>query len=320
MARWIVLGSLVVAVSGCVAEFGVQPREEEADEPGPGDDALPLDPGGDKPPVVDDTAAPPVEEETEPVDPPEEEEPPADDPPPADDCAATSDLVYLVSRGDSSMYLFDPTTLDLTRLGELDCDLFGAPQSMAVSRTGHAYVRWSDDLVYDVDLRTGTCSGTSYAPGAFGAFGMGYATDSAATWRDQLYVANADKLAKVDTATWRRTVLATMPSQSELTGTALGELWAFLPLERPAQLAEIDKSTGATLRSWSLTSFPRPADIDAFAFAAWGGEFFLFVREFGVGSSSDVYRVDSGGRMELVAERIGIDVVGAGTSTCAPTQ
>jgi hypothetical protein len=36
----------------------------------------------------------------------------------------------------------------------------------------------------------------------FDSFGMGYATDAADTWRDQLYVANGTTLGILDTATW----------------------------------------------------------------------------------------------------------------------
>ena len=47
---------------------------------------------------------------------------------------------------------------------------------------------------------------------------------------------------------------------------------------------------------------------------------FVFVRVYGMGESTAVYRVDSAsGRMERVVEGLGINVVGAGVSTCAPT-
>ena len=67
-----------------------------------------------------------------------------------------------------------------------------------------------------------------------------------------------------------------------------------------------------------MPSFPDPYDIDTFAFATWDGEFYLFVRTFGMGSSTDVYRVSPDGQTTRVLENIGINVVGAGVSTCAP--
>lgn len=242
------------------------------------------------------------------------------DPAPEDDCEHTSDLVYVLSRDDGALHLFDPETLTFSSLGRLSCGTSASPGSMAVSRDGQVFVRMSDNAVYAVDLSTMACARTAYSDRAtgFDAFGMGYATDRADTWRDQLYVANEDRVGRLDTSTWSITPIASMPSQSELTGNAAGELWAFLPLESPAQLIELDKEDGARLNTLRLPRFPAASDIDTFAFAGWGGSFYLFVRVYGMGESTDVYQVHGDGDMELVLEDVGFDVVGAGVSTCAP--
>jgi hypothetical protein len=39
-----------------------------------------------------------------------------------------------------------------------------------------------------------------------------------------------------------------------------------------------------------------------------------------MGSSTDVYQVTLDGEMTMVWQNIGINVVGAGVSTCAPTE
>ncbi len=243
------------------------------------------------------------------------------DPPPAGDCDTTDDRIYLIDKDTADLYLFDPGTLSMDSLGTLDCAMYGQPASMGVSRDGHAYVRYSDQTVYDVALDTMRCSATSYNERStrFGAFGMGYATSAAGTWRDQLYIANGSTLATLDTGTWRVTTVGSMPSQSELTGNASGELWAFLPLESPAQVRQIDPTTGRTVATLNVRGFPDPSNIDTFAFAAWGGELYAFVREYGMGSSTAVYRVDAGGSLTRVVASLGINVVGAGVSTCAPT-
>ena len=294
-----ILITVSITAAGCINDFGLEAIEPKVE-------------GG-----LNDTAPPdeePVEEEEEPV----EEE----DPAPVDDCEHTSDLIYVIAQDDASLHLFDPASLSFTRLGELNCDAWSQPESMSVARDGVAYVRYSDESVYAVDVETLACSATSYNDKAtgFGAFGMGHATESAETWRDQLYVANSRQLARVDTTTWKLTVLGTMKSQAELSGDAEGQLWGLLPLESPAQLVQLDKTSGAVLSTTKLPGFPDASDIDTFAFAAWGGEHFLFVRVFGMGSTTDVYRVDASGKLSVALEDIGFEIVGAGVSTCAPTE
>ena len=258
-----------------------------------------------------------VEQEQE-----EEEEPEIEtDPPPEDDCTDTSDLIYVIDRDDEELFLFDPESYALDSLGVLDCDMWVSPASMGVARDGFAYVRYSDQSLYRVDLENFQCELTSYEDSHdFGSFGMGYSTNSAYTWQDQLYVANAHSVAKLSTQDWTVSQLGSIPSQAELTGNAEGELWAFLPLESPAELVQLDKGSGAVIETVQLPGFPEPATIDTFAFATWGGEYFLFVRTFGMGSSTDVYRVTENGEMSMAVQGLGINVVGAGVSTCAPTE
>jgi hypothetical protein len=248
-------------------------------------------------------------------------EPPEEaDPAPPDDCTDTDDLVYVLSRDDAKLYTFSPTALSFSLVGTVDCGTSQAPGSMAVSRDGLAYLRYADNAVYELDLTTMRCSSTPYSDRStgFDSFGMGYATDSADTWRDQLYVANARNLAVLNPNTGKLTTVGRMPSQSELTGNADGELWAILPLESPAELMQLDLTTGAELDSIAMKSFPNPGNIDTFAFATWDGNFYVFVREYGMGNSTDVYEVTRAGKMTKVLADVGFDVVGAGVSTCAP--
>jgi hypothetical protein len=302
-ATALVMASLLTA---CGVDFGLQ---SISDSELAGEDTGAL-------PEVDDTGWPEDEEE----DPIEEE--PVEEEAPEDDCTETSDLIYVIDRGSEELSLFDPETAEFTVLGRLSCPSGTAtPGSMAVSRSGEAFVRYSDESVYRVTLETLACERTGFrSPNGFGSFGMGYATDDADTWRDRLYIADADSVGLLDTSAWSLDLLGGMESQSELTGTSAGELWAFLPLESPASLAQLDKDSGEELQRIRLSGFPSLSDIDAFAFAAWGGEFWLFVRTYGMGSSTDVYRVGSDGRLSRVLEDVGFDVVGAGVSTCAPSE
>ena len=109
--------------AGCQPDYGVtamSPAVEEAPEEYPVEES----PGGGS--VVDT---------------PQDDEPDlADDPPPEDDCEDTSDRVYVISRGDDKLYLFDPMTLQFELLGRLDCTMWGEPGSMGVARDGYASV------------------------------------------------------------------------------------------------------------------------------------------------------------------------------------
>ena len=301
----------VSTLAACASDFGMTQLEDAS---GANDDSAVWDS------AVRDSAEPEPEPEGEPEPEPEGEPEPEEDPPAADDCEDTSDLIYVIDKDTEQLYLFDPPSLGLTKLGELDCTMWGTPASMAVARDGVAYVRYSDDSVYQLDVDTLACTPTSYGDSGFGSFGMGFATDSDDTWRDALYVANESRLGKLDTGAWKVSPVSAIPSQAELTGNSKGELWAFLPLEQPAELIQLDKDTGAELDVLRITSFPDVRNIDTFAFATWGGDFWLFVRESGMGSSTDVYQVTPTGKTTLVKQDIGINVVGAGVSTCAPTE
>lgn len=308
---------------GCTYEFGLTGKVGTV---GADDTAAPVE---DTAAPVEDTEAPkesdpPKEssineshEDSQPAEEPQDS-PPVEEPP-EDDCDHTSDLIYVISRDDGALYLFDPPTMSFTRLARLSCQNSGTPGSMSVSRDGHAFVRYDDDSVYDVDLTTFSCTKTAYSDrqSGFGSFGMGYATDTSNTWKDQLYIANGSKLAVLDTSTWSVSNLGSMPSQSELTGNADGELWAILPLEHPAKLVELDKSNAHTLNTISLPNFPNASNIDTFAFATWGGDFYLFIRESGMGNHTDVYKVTGSGVFTKEVTDIGFDIVGAGVSTCA---
>lgn len=311
---------MILTLLACSSDFGLTgapPPRQGHEDPAADTAAPPVETTEDTSEPEDTAAA--SEPDTEPVD--TAVETPVDDPPPEDDCTVTDDLVYVLARDDGSLHTFDPSTLTFDRLGRVDCGTSWDPASMAVSRDGVAYVRYANNALYAVDLETLSCSVTSYSDRhtAFDSFGMGYATNASDTWRDRLYVANADTLGVIDPATWEIRTLGRMASQSELTGNAEGELWAMLPLESPAELEQLDKTSGAVLESLPLRGFPQASNIDTFAFATWDGDFYLFVRENGVGNSTDVYQVTRAGVMTKVLERVGFDVVGAGVSTCAPS-
>ena len=83
-------------------------------------------------------------------------------------------------------------------------------------------------------------------------------------------------------------------------------------------MVRLDKSDAQELESHDLLGFPDPMNIDTFAFAHWGGSLWVFIRESGMGRTTDVYEFDDTFGFTCVLEDTGLVIVGAGVSTCAP--
>ena len=312
--RWSVMACVAMVATTQACDCDVEPivAVQEPEEPPPDDVIVPQDPPVE--PTPDD---PPPET---PADPPAD--PPEDDPPPPDDCDVSSDKIYVIDKDRSDLHLFDPATQQLSVVGRIDCDSFSTPASMAVSRGGKAYVRYSDNSLFEIDLSQPSlpCVDTGYRNGSFGSFGMGYATDSSTTWHDQLYVSNNGQVAALDTDTWQRTVVTPLSSlATELTGNAAGQLWALaVQAGRGATtLQRVNQHTGAVAASVRLQQFPDPFEVDTFALAAWGGDLYAFYA-LNSSNTSEVWRITPAGQMTRVVANLGVNVVGAGVSTCAP--
>jgi hypothetical protein len=195
---------------------------------------------------------------------------------------------------------------------------------MAVDHTGTAYVAYDTGDISLVDVTTAACRPSHFTPGqqGFSRFGMGFVANGAdASSEETLYLASAEtpsRLARVDTATMALHVVGTFSpplTSPELTGTGAGELFAFSAVETGGSAIEgVDENT-AEVRAQSL--LPSITQGNAWAFAFWGGDFYTFTAP---GSGSIVMRFrPSDGSLAQVggdAER----VVGAGVSTCAPTE
>ncbi|MBU1244980.1 putative metal-binding motif-containing protein [Myxococcota bacterium] len=233
-------------------------------------------------------------------------------------CPDEMKLVYVIERDNKDLYTFDPATLTFSLVGTLGCGGGNTPGSMGIARDGNAWVLFSDETLYEVDTETAACTQTPYSDAStgFGAFGMGFSSDSAGSVDETLFVANADTLGVLDRTNWTISERGAMSSQAEVTGKANGELWAILPLE--ARMVRLDKANADELETYELANFPDPMNIDTFAFAHWGGSLWVFIRESGMGNTTDIYQFDENHTFSRVRQDIGFTIVGAGVSTCAP--
>jgi len=243
------------------------------------------------------------------------------------DCSEEAKLVYVVDSG-ASLYRFDPPAHSFEYVGTMDCESGGTPFSMAVSRHDKAYVLYWDSgtcvALNQVNIYTGECEeATPFECGQLGfdTFGMGFATDGPDTTAETLYVGKSDflstgsQLGYIDLETWELTPIGPISDSPELTGNQNGELWAFFAWASTPKVAQLHKGTGEESNTVYLEELGANA---AFAFAYWGGDFYLFHAP--TDESTTVYRLHDG-ELEVWVDQmeLGFSVVGAGVSTCAPT-
>lgn len=245
------------------------------------------------------------------------------------DCPdADSTYIYLVSA-ENQLFSFYPPDLSFKLIGNLSCPVQNGatPFSMAVDRRGVAYVLFNDGSLFRVSTLTAACIATPFVPSQmnFETFGMGFASDVGGP-AERLYVSDNKSddvergLGFIDTTTYKIGFIGpygTELRRSELTGTGDGRLFAFWPDFGPAggsHLSELDKTTGHIV---AQTNLPIAAADQAFAFAFYGGDFWIFTS---TGGETDVNRFRPSDGMITIPTKHPSTIVGAGVSTCAPQQ
>lgn len=325
--------ALLLVVAACGSRTGLFGPEEAPDggTVSPRDGAITVDGNG---PIVD--ARVPDTAPTTDLD----ALPPIDATPLVDvnrtDCPdAESTLVYVVSS-ENELYAFYPPDLGFRFIGALACPapLGTSPFSMAVDRRGVAYVLYTDGALYRVSTLTAACVATTYRPGQqnFTTFGMGFAADSTSPTNERLFVAESGSgfggptssrgLAHIDTGTFGLSFVgAFAPSlpRAEFTGTADGRLFAYWPQGSTGSplgsIAEVDIRT-AQVRA--RVDVPVGTSNDAFAFAFYGGDFWMFNSGQST-ATTEVSRYRLADRTTTTPTTFPGRIVGAGVSTCAPS-
>jgi hypothetical protein len=155
---------------------------------------------------------------------------------------------------------------------------------------------------------------------------MGFSTDMMGGSSETLYVdgIGGSGLAKVNLSTMALTMIgpfggALSGKDCELTGTGNAELYGFFTT-MPASVAKIDKATANILSNVPQNGVSTGTD---WAFSFWGGDFYLYTADttLNPGDTSNVTRYrPSDGSTTVVLMQVGFRIVGAGVSTCAPTE
>jgi hypothetical protein len=253
------------------------------------------------------------------------------------------DLIYVVDDA-YNLHSFDPrligTGTEYQLIGALACNptmgnvpgwagIGVTPFSMAVDRMARAWVLYTSGEIFHVDTQNAQCSATGYVgrQGPMLLFGMAFRTDGPMADTEKLYLAGGNpdaqqgsgNLAVVDPNSYMQTLVGPIGPQgdfsAELTGTGAAELFGFWPGDT-AFVQQIDVATGQGAGTpFNVGSL---GIAEAWAFAQWGGAFYLFITS---GGSSNVVKVDkTSGMVTTPLMNTGHRVVGAGVSTCAPTQ
>jgi hypothetical protein len=235
-------------------------------------------------------------------------------------------LVYVIGAN-YHLFSFDPPTLAFTEIGPINCnDGTNTPFSMGVDRQGIARVVFTaDGKLFRVSTKTASCQPTPYVPGQHGfrTFGMGYTADTDGGG-ETLYVASVftDRLGAIDDSYVLRPIGPFVPriSDVELTGTGGGQLfgfWSRSNTDPDSFISQIDPQTARVTGQVTLTGVSQGF---AWAFAFWGGDFYVFTSPNGGLSQVTRYSPADGGSIEVVVPQAPTEIVGAGVSTCAPQQ
>jgi hypothetical protein len=204
-----------------------------------------------------------------------------------------------------------------------------------------AWVLYSSGRLYTASTTNAACTATPFVPSqavggqTWNLFGMGFVTDAAGGDTEKLWIGggNVDAMTSgslgwIDTTTYLvNRVAAVGPSaeySAEYSGLGDATLWAFFPdTINDAFVQQIDKVTGAGVGMrlmFDLAASGR--SVQAWAFAQWGGTFYVFVTTvdfLGQNPNAAVHAINrSTGAHTIPLMNQQYVVVGAGVSTCAP--
>ncbi len=246
-------------------------------------------------------------------------------PPAMPGCEEDNRQVYVVSQA-SDLYRFPPLSKTFTKIGHLDCPASptSQPFSMAVDRTGVAWILYQDGNVFRASTRDAHCVATTFSPGQQGmrTFGMAFVTDGPGSVHDTLYLAD-DSTAPRGLAALDVTSLTVSPIKAydgpasdigrfDLTGTGDGRIFGF-DAKAPARIVELEPKTSKIIASKAIGSIGDRA----WAIAHYWGSFYVFSATYG---NSQVLKFTwNTGVEEEISADVGFTVVGAGVSSCAPT-
>jgi hypothetical protein len=243
-----------------------------------------------------------------------------------DDCPRGTEMIYTIDQLNRRLSQFDPMTKTFIDIGAINCPSNGGtPFSMSVDRQGHAWVLYTTGEMFWVSV-TGSLACTKVqwtSPPGLKVFGMGFSTDHPGGSAESLFIGGGDMqlqsmytLAHVDPITMQANNIGNQPALPEMTGNSKAELWGFMPEASNARIVQFDKTYGSIIKEFSQPMLS--GTMSGYAFAHWGGDYWVFLQKPG-DTSTKVYQIDGvGGGIKTITPTTSRTIVGAGVSTCAP--
>lgn len=247
-------------------------------------------------------------------------------------CAPEAKLVYAVTE-ERELYSFDPATNVFSLVAGVDCAGGSYANSMTVDRSGTAWINYGDGSLWTVSTQKPGCHATGFIPNqqGVGLFGMAFTSKSPGSDAEQLYICDLSGggLGFIDTSTLKLQRLGPFTGafagrNAELNGTGDARLFgffagSFLGDGGAATVAQVDPNTEGATQQWDLPTIDTGSD---WAFSFYGGDFYLFTAN-KYDSNNPYTQVTryrpSDGSLTVLVQSAGFRVVGAGSSTCAPT-
>ena len=241
-------------------------------------------------------------------------------------CPPEAKLIYVFTDSET-LFSFHPPTKALVAIGRLQCPAVSSarPNSMAVGQDAVAWVGFSDGSMFRVNLRTLSCTATTFTPPAgWSSYGMGFVPDSDTSPTESLFIASPAGLARVDIRTMQPTVIGSFGGAfsgrgAELTGTPGGDLFGFfLPQASGGgmQLAHLTKTNAVAVLTKDFPTITLSTMSFAYAFSSWGPDFYLYTSSDGAPTRVTKYSTRTDAVETYLTAPAGVRILGAGVSRC----
>jgi hypothetical protein len=214
---------------------------------------------------------------------------------------------------DSTLFSFDPSSLETRALGVINCPTTANPWSLNVAASGATYAIYEDGSLYEVDLGTLACQPTAYSVGQLGFYGQTGMTLGAGENANRLYVYGQGSSPALGVSDLSRFILFQLgpitpqpqPLPVDLKSDAYGRLFT---LTSNGRFDELDPATGSLLGE-DNTGFSGTQG--GWALLPDNGQLYFFG-----GVSGGVSRYDVAAKALFPLGQVNQTIVGASAAPC----